>query len=98
LICGDLDRPEKVLKRPLDLDLPGGGQFYCVHCAKHFIAQQALEEHKRGKVHKKRVKDTEEVPYSIEESERAGGLGSYVAPPAKRPKPDCMDIVDNLDA
>jgi len=61
------------------------------NCRKHYITQQALDEHKRGKVHKKRVKETDEVPYSIEESERAGGLGSYVPPPAKRIKQDHME-------
>jgi len=28
----------------------------------------------------------EEVPYSIEESERAAGLGSYTTPVAKKPR------------
>jgi len=58
----------------------------CFLSRKHFINQQALDEHKRSKIHKKRVKDTQEVPYTIEESERAGGLGSYVAPIKKVPK------------
>ncbi len=66
--------------------------FLFVHLfSKHYISEHALAEHKRGKVHKKRVKDTEKVPYSIEESERAGGLGTYAPPPAKRSKPDFMD-------
>ncbi|XP_021944000.1 zinc finger protein 593 homolog [Folsomia candida] len=96
LICEDLDHPEKFEKKPIDFDLPGGGQFYCLHCAKHYISQHALEEHRRGKVHKKRVKETEEVPYSVEESERAGGLGSYLPPPAKRSKPNPTLIEDDI--
>lgn len=63
---------------------------------KHYISQHALEEHRRGKVHKKRVKETEEVPYSVEESERAGGLGSYLPPPAKRSKPNPTLIEDDI--
>jgi len=71
---------QKLESQPLDLDKPGGGQFYCVHCAKHFIDEHSLQEHIRGKVHKRRVKDLQIKPYSIEESERAAGLGSYVLP------------------
>ncbi len=33
LICQDLDNPTTFDKKPIDLDLPGGGQFYCVHCS-----------------------------------------------------------------
>jgi len=58
---------------------------------KHYIDQRSLNEHKRGKNHKRRVKDTNEVPYSIEESERAAGLGTYVPPPAKRV---CLDLME----
>lgn len=50
-----------------------------------------MEEHRRSKGHKRRVKETDQVPYSIEESERAGGLGSYVPPPKKRAKPEFME-------
>lgn len=35
-IVEDLEIPEKRIKletQPVDLDLPGGGQFYCIHCA-----------------------------------------------------------------
>ncbi|CAG7723816.1 unnamed protein product [Allacma fusca] len=74
------EKRQKLENQPLDLDKPGGGQFYCVHCAKHYIDEIALQEHIRGKPHKKRVRDLQEKPYSIEESERAGGLGSYVVP------------------
>lgn len=27
------DNVEKLLKQPVDLEKPGLGQFYCVHCA-----------------------------------------------------------------
>ncbi|CAG0914501.1 unnamed protein product, partial [Notodromas monacha] len=88
----DLDEIDEDLKpskakqlrnMPVDDDLPGGGQHYCVHCARHFVDEFTLQHHLRSKVHKRRMKALEIEPYSIAESERAGGLGSYVAP-AKR--------------
>lgn len=69
---------EKLLNQEVDLDRPGAAQFYCIHCARYFINNQALEEHFRTKVHKRRLKALELEPYSIEESERAAGHGNYV--------------------
>ena len=37
-------------------------------------------DHLKTKVHKRRLKQLEEEPYSIEESLRAAGIGSYVEP------------------
>jgi hypothetical protein len=50
---------------------------------RYFITDQALKEHFRTKVHKRRLKALELEPYTIEESERAAGKGSY-QPPKKR--------------
>lgn len=88
IILQDLvpERKEQLENQVLDLDLPGGGQFYCVHCARHFIDKHSLDEHFRGKLHKRRVKDTEQIPYTIEESVKAAGQGSYLPPPIKRTK------------
>ena len=47
---------------------------------RYFISAQALAEHLRSKVHKRRLKQLEDEPYSIEESLRAAGIGSYVEP------------------
>lgn len=48
---------------------------------RYFIDEQALTHHYRTKVHKRRLKALELEPYSIEESERAAGLGgNYIAP------------------
>jgi len=82
----DLKAIEKITPYKELTDLPGHGQHYCLYCARHFIDAQSKSEHERGKVHKKRVKETKEVPYSIKESEKAGGLGSYTAPPKVRPE------------
>jgi bud site selection protein 20 len=66
----------KVLKsQPIDEDKPGLGQNYCVTCCRHFVTDAALKEHNSGKEHRKRLKIClTEIPYSIEEAERAGGL------------------------
>lgn len=44
------DNCEKLLNQEVDLDKPGAAQFYCVHCAKYFINNRALEDHFRTKV------------------------------------------------
>lgn len=77
------DNTEKLLNQEVDIDKPGGAQHYCIHCARYFINQQALEEHFRTKVHKRRLKALELEPYTIEESERAAGIGNWKTP-AKR--------------
>lgn len=41
-------------KVPFDLDLPGGGQYYCMHCARHFIGPTWMDEHLASKQHKRR--------------------------------------------
>jgi len=72
---------EQLLAQPVDVEKAGNAQFYCIHCARYFIDEQALTHHYRTKVHKRRLKALELEPYSIEESERAAGLGgNYVAP------------------
>ena len=69
--------PENAIKlenQELDEYKPGLGQHYCLTCARYFISTQAITEHFRTKEHKKRMKTCKEIPYSIEEAERAGGL------------------------
>lgn len=65
------------MNQNVDLDTPGFAQFYCLHCAKYFIDDQAMQAHFKTKVHKRRMKALELEPYSIEESERAAGQGNY---------------------
>ena len=57
----------------LDPDLPGMGQFYCISCARYFTDQFTLDEHKKSKLHKKRLKIVNEPEYTQEEAERAAG-------------------------
>ncbi|XP_076646455.1 zinc finger protein 593 homolog [Halictus rubicundus] len=75
---------KNLINQEVDLDKPGAGQFYCVHCARHFINNTALSDHFTTKVHKRRLKALELEPYSIEESERAAGKGNYVAPQKRK--------------
>lgn len=63
--------------QPIDFDLPGMGQHYCVECARYFISDHVLEQHTRTKKHKMRLKELKEEPYSQAEAEAAVGM----APP-----------------
>lgn len=78
------ENAEQLVNQVTDHDKPGAAQFYCVHCARYFIDNQALHEHFRTKVHKRRLKALEAEPYSIEESERAAGFGSWKAPQKRK--------------
>lgn len=53
----------------------GGGEFPCVHCSRHFIDKATLQIHLKTKVHKRRLKELKEKPYSQEEADAAAGLG-----------------------
>ena len=65
-----------VLKnQPVDEYKAGLAQFYCVTCTRYFVTEAAQKEHDAGKEHRKRLKIClTEVPYTIEEAERAGGI------------------------
>lgn len=76
LVYNDLASTESVraLKnQPLDETKPGLGQYYCVECAKYFENQISLDRHTKGKVHKRRVKDLRQRPYTPLESEACAG-------------------------
>ncbi|KAB7506478.1 Zinc finger protein [Armadillidium nasatum] len=84
----------KLLKQEIDLDKPGSGQHYCLHCARYFITKEAMLSHFRTKGHKRRLKDLELEPYSQAEAERASGKGSYFEP--KRRKVETQPIDENV--
>ncbi|EMD39010.1 hypothetical protein CERSUDRAFT_151832 [Gelatoporia subvermispora B] len=75
LIDLDPKNRAKLEAQALDLEKPGLAQHYCVECAKYFETDVALRSHWRSKVHKRRCKALKEPAYTIEESERAAGLG-----------------------
>lgn len=76
LVYNDLASRESVhaLKnQPLDETKPGLGQYYCVECAKYFENQEALDRHGKGKIHKRRLKDLRQRPYTPLESQASAG-------------------------
>ncbi|XP_058082137.1 uncharacterized protein LOC131230300 [Magnolia sinica] len=62
--------------RPLDEDLPGMGQFYCLHCDRYFANVSIRDEHFRTKRHKKRLKLMEgPAPHTQLDADLAAGMG-----------------------
>ncbi|KAG6517780.1 zinc finger C2H2 protein ECU02_0310-like [Zingiber officinale] len=65
---------EKTL--PLDEDLPGMGQFYCLHCDRYFAGEDVRQGHFSSKRHKKRVKEMMgPAPHTQLDAELAAGMG-----------------------
>lgn len=73
-------KSEELINQNVDLEKPGFAQFYCIHCAKYFVDDHSIQAHYKTKVHKRRMKALELEPYTIEESERAAGHGTYSKP------------------
>lgn len=76
LVYNDLLNPDliRALKnQPLDETKPGLGQYYCIPCAKYFENQLALDRHVKAKVHKRRLKDLNQRPYTPLESQALAG-------------------------
>ncbi|CAM4687312.1 unnamed protein product [Caretta caretta] len=81
-IHGDLrpDNAARLLHQEPDPDMPGSAQHYCLHCARYFVDLNSMKEHFKSKVHKRRLKQLSEEPYTQQEAERAAGMGSYIPP------------------
>ncbi|XP_075709575.1 zinc finger protein 593 [Rhinoderma darwinii] len=87
-------RPEnshRLLKQEIDYSLPGNAQHYCIHCARYFLDLKTLKEHFKTKVHKRRLKQLKEEPYTQEEAERAAGMGSYK--PSKKVEVQTQEVL-----
>lgn len=72
LIYENLNEPSKIeaiKNRDADINLPGLGQFYCVHCDKYCVDKSALIAHMKTKEHKRRVKTMKVKPYDHKEAE-----------------------------
>uniref|UniRef100_A0A6U2ABR3 C2H2-type domain-containing protein n=2 Tax=Hemiselmis andersenii TaxID=464988 RepID=A0A6U2ABR3_HEMAN len=66
----------RTTKQPLDEDLPAMGQFYCPETGKYFINLRALQDHKKSRFYKMRVKQLKgERPHNQKDAEAAVGLG-----------------------
>ncbi|XP_066154286.1 zinc finger protein 593 homolog [Euwallacea fornicatus] len=84
------ENAKELLNQEIDFDKPGNAQFYCLHCARYFINSSALQEHFKTKVHKRRLKALQEEPYTIEDSERAAGHGSFSQPLKRKIETQCV--------
>ena len=58
---------------------------------RYYETDAALQSHWRGKIHKRRCKQLREPAYTIEESERAAGLGRETRRPV-----DAADIMTDI--
>lgn len=77
LIYNDLSSKESIIKlknQPLDENLAGLGQYYCIQCAHYYENQLALDRHNKGKKHKRRVRELLVKPYTNLEAEAASGV------------------------
>ncbi|KAG5253228.1 zinc finger family protein [Salix suchowensis] len=62
---------------PLDEDLPGMGQYYCLHCDRYFANVSVRDEHFKTKRHKKRVKQMMgPAPHTQLDADLAAGMGA----------------------
>ncbi|KAI9221177.1 bud site selection-related protein, partial [Blastocladiella britannica] len=68
------EKAELLAKQPFDLDLPGQGQHYCIECSRYFINDESLVLHTKSKVHRRRLKELKDGPYTQAEAEAAVGL------------------------
>ncbi|KAG8648565.1 hypothetical protein MANES_08G011000v8 [Manihot esculenta] len=56
-VCEELQKPEMEKTLSLNEDLPGMGQYYCLHCDRYFAMSVTVrDEHLKIKRHKKPVK------------------------------------------
>ncbi|GAB4856646.1 hypothetical protein Ancab_014558 [Ancistrocladus abbreviatus] len=62
---------------PPDDDLPGMGQYYCLHCDRYFSSLEVRDEHFKSKRHKKRLKQMAgPAPHTQLDAELAAGMGT----------------------
>lgn len=77
LVYDDLQKSDEQRKPlPLDEDLPGMGQYYCLHCDRYFSNVAVRDEHFKTKRHKKRLKlMLGPAPHTQLDAELAAGMG-----------------------
>lgn len=73
-------------------DLPGLGLHYCIECAKWFENDNNLVAHRKGKPHKRRVRQLKDDPYTQKEAEAAVGLTTD-----NGKRPEAMAVDDFMD-
>ncbi|EOA92868.1 Zinc finger protein 593, partial [Anas platyrhynchos] len=65
---------------------------------RYFVDLTSMKEHFRSKVHKKRLKQLSEEPYTQEEAERAAGMGSYIPPKKVQVQTQPLDEALEMEA
>ncbi|KAL3825870.1 hypothetical protein ACJIZ3_021899 [Penstemon smallii] len=60
---------------PVDEDLPGMGQYYCLHCDRYFANATVRDEHFKTKRHRKRLKQLIDAPHTQLHADLAAGMG-----------------------
>ncbi|KAL4560493.1 hypothetical protein LXL04_032645 [Taraxacum kok-saghyz] len=61
---------------PFDEDLPGMGQYYCLHCDRYFANVTVRDDHFKTKKHKKRLKIMAgPAPHTQLDADLAAGMG-----------------------
>jgi bud site selection protein 20 len=96
-IQDEIKDPKSYEERPIDITLPGLGQFYCMICARYFNTQKAHDEHTRTKQHKRRIKVLkEEKQYTQREAEWASGMGRPDNGVVTRDKMDAPPVLSSL--
>nr|GLL36321.1 zinc finger protein 593 [Ipomoea trifida]GMD00658.1 zinc finger protein 593 [Ipomoea batatas]GMD39498.1 zinc finger protein 593 [Ipomoea batatas]GMD44529.1 zinc finger protein 593 [Ipomoea batatas]GME06594.1 zinc finger protein 593 [Ipomoea batatas] len=75
----ELNKPEadaQTKNMPVDEDLPGMGQYYCLHCDRYFANVTVRDEHFKTKKHRRRVKlMMGPAPHTQLDAELAAGMG-----------------------
>eukprot|EP00246_Nothoceros_aenigmaticus_P013957 TRINITY_DN5096_c0_g1_i1.p1 TRINITY_DN5096_c0_g1~~TRINITY_DN5096_c0_g1_i1.p1 ORF type:complete len:128 (+),score=13.99 TRINITY_DN5096_c0_g1_i1:116-499(+) len=76
LIHSEVQQTGEPKPKVLDEDLPGFGQYYCLHCDRHFGSSDIRDEHYKSKRHKKRLKMMQgPAPHTQLDAELAAGMG-----------------------
>jgi bud site selection protein 20 len=80
----DLDQIEDDVKKTEEIkgykiavdveDVPGRGEFFCIHCDRYFISQKVLDNHMKSKPHKSRVRRLKLGAHTQEIADLAAGL------------------------
>ncbi|XP_058763121.1 uncharacterized protein LOC131636528 [Vicia villosa] len=77
MVYDELKKPEEERKAlPVDEDLPGMGQHYCLHCDRFFANVSVRDDHFKTKKHRRRVKQMMgDAPHTQLDAELAAGMG-----------------------
>ena len=77
MVYAQLNKPDQERPPlPVDEDLPGMGQYYCLHCDRYFANITVRDEHFKTKRHKKRIKQMMgPAPHTQLDADVAAGMG-----------------------